>query len=54
MRDLLAEALDSGKKLTVHVEKDNPARRLYDRLGFIAIGESGIYDLLERRSGRVT
>jgi ribosomal protein S18 acetylase RimI-like enzyme len=45
--DLFADAAD--KPLTIHVEKNNPAMRLYTRLGFRAIGEHGVYDLLERR-----
>jgi ribosomal protein S18 acetylase RimI-like enzyme len=44
--DLFADAAD--KPVTIHVEKNNPAMRLYARLGFRPIGEHGIYDLLER------
>lgn len=45
--DLFEDAAD--KPVTIHVEKNNPAMRLYARLGFRAIGEHGVYDLLERR-----
>lgn len=51
--DLIAEANAAGKSLSIHVEKNNPAQRLYARLGFRAIGETGVYDLLERRPDAV-
>src|SRR5204863_5278754 len=34
LRELQAEATRASKPLRIHVEKVNPARRLYDRLGF--------------------
>ena len=46
LRDLLALAHDKGKGVTVYVEKFNPARRLYERLGFAAIENDGVYDLM--------
>jgi ribosomal protein S18 acetylase RimI-like enzyme len=49
LRELMAEAGAEGKPLTIHVEKYNPAMRLYKRLGFTAIGETGPYDLMEWR-----
>jgi predicted GNAT family acetyltransferase len=42
------EADASGRKLSIHVEMNNPARSLYDRLGFRQAGEQGIYVLMER------
>jgi ribosomal protein S18 acetylase RimI-like enzyme len=48
LRALLAEAQESGRKLSIHVEINNPARRLYERLGFRPAGEHGVYVLLER------
>jgi hypothetical protein len=36
------------KRVTVHVEALNPARRLYDRLGFTVADDKGVYVLLER------
>ena len=47
--DLCAEAEAAGKPLTIHVEKFNPAMRLYERLGFTRIDETGPYDLMEWR-----
>ena len=46
LRDLMDETGAAGKVLTVHVEKNNPAMGLYRRLGFVAISEQGVYDLL--------
>lgn len=46
--DLIAESVACAKPLSIHVEKYNPAKRLYERLGFVPVGEVGIYDLMER------
>jgi ribosomal protein S18 acetylase RimI-like enzyme len=48
LRELMAEADESGRKLSIHVELNNPARSLYDRLGFLPAGEHGVYVLMER------
>jgi ribosomal protein S18 acetylase RimI-like enzyme len=48
VRSLIAEAQASGRKLSIHVEMNNPARRLYERLGFRPAGEHGVYVLMER------
>jgi ribosomal protein S18 acetylase RimI-like enzyme len=45
---IIAEAGASGRKLSIHLEANNPARTLYDRLGFRPVGERGIYVLMER------
>jgi ribosomal protein S18 acetylase RimI-like enzyme len=47
LRDLQEEANASGKSLTIHVERFNPALRLYERLGFKQIEDKGVYLLLE-------
>lgn len=39
LRQLAADAHAAGKVLSIFVELNNPARRLYDRLGFVEIGE---------------
>ena len=49
LRDLLGQAQELGKGVSIHVEKFNPARRLYDRLGFELVEDRGIYDLMEAR-----
>ena len=48
LRGLIAEAEASRRKLSIHVEVNNPARRLYERLGFGPAGEHGVYVLMER------
>jgi ribosomal protein S18 acetylase RimI-like enzyme len=44
LRALIAEA--GARTLSIHVEAGNPARRLYERLGFRPAGEHGVYVLL--------
>jgi GNAT superfamily N-acetyltransferase len=51
---LLAESESSGKPLTIHVEKFNPAMRLYRRLGFHTLEDRGPYELLEWTPGTAT
>jgi ribosomal protein S18 acetylase RimI-like enzyme len=51
MTDVLAEAAEAGKPVRIYVEKFNPAKRLYARLGFRAIAEHGVYDHYEWRPG---
>jgi ribosomal protein S18 acetylase RimI-like enzyme len=46
LRELMEEASASGRSLSIHVEMNNPARRLYERLGFEPAGEHGIYVLM--------
>lgn len=47
LQDLIDEASAARKPLSIHVEKNNPAMRLYFRLGFRAIAEHGVYDLMQ-------
>ena len=47
LEDVLEQAAAAGKPVMIHVEKHNPARRLYDRLGFVCLRDEGVYDLLE-------
>ena len=44
-----AEAATAGKPVRMHVERFNPAKRLYDRLDFRQIADEGVYLLLEWR-----
>ncbi len=46
LHDLQDEARAAGKSLTIHVERFNPALRLYERLGFKQIEDKGVYLLL--------
>lgn len=44
---VLAEARTEGKKTSIHVEQENPAKRLYARLGFRDVSQTGPYWLME-------
>jgi ribosomal protein S18 acetylase RimI-like enzyme len=46
---LLAEAARAGLPVRIHVEVNNSARHLYQRLGFVRTGTTGVYDLMEWR-----
>ena len=50
--ELLDEADAAGKRVSIHVERFNPALRLYDRLGFTVAEDKGVYLLLARAPGR--
>ena len=52
LRELFTEADESGKSVTIHVERMNPALRLYERLGFTVAEDKGIYLFLERPPSR--
>jgi len=47
---LLDTARRAGKGLSIHVEKMNRARGLYERLGFVVTADVGVYDLMEWRA----
>jgi GNAT superfamily N-acetyltransferase len=47
LADIIDLAATSGKSVMIYVEKNNPARRLYDRLGFVCESDEGVYDLLK-------
>lgn len=49
LADLQEMAAGAGKRLSIHVERNNPAMSLYLRLGFVKIDEHGVYDLMEWR-----
>lgn len=48
LADVVAAAAAAGRKATMQVERSNPARRLYARLGFVVAGETDVHLLLER------
>lgn len=50
LRRVMAEAAAEGLAVSIHVEVHNPARRLYERLGFRETEQAGVYALLEWRS----
>ena len=51
LRDLMEAAAETGRGVSIHVEKTNPAMRLYRRLGFRTTEEKGVYDLMEWVAG---
>lgn len=47
LRRVMREAAACGRDVTIYVEAGNPARRLYDRLGFLPIGQpDGLHQLM--------
>jgi ribosomal protein S18 acetylase RimI-like enzyme len=49
LEEILEEGRANNKAVTIHVEHFNPARHLYDRLGFRHIDTNGVYHLMEWR-----
>lgn len=50
LKELFKESQKSGLPVTIHVEKENPVRSLYDRMGFEVKEDKGVYLFLERPS----
>jgi ribosomal protein S18 acetylase RimI-like enzyme len=50
LRSILDEAGSSGAVVTLHVERWNPAKRLYDRLGFVEVSDDGLHVTMRRVS----
>lgn len=50
LRGLMDEARAAGKALSIHVERMNPALRLYERLGFAPVADEGVYVRMEWRA----
>jgi ribosomal protein S18 acetylase RimI-like enzyme len=48
MKDLVAEADKKNLPLNLHVIQNNPAIRLYERLGFKKVGEAGFHFFIEK------
>jgi len=48
LKELQSRATHSGKSISIHVEVNNPAKKLYHRLGFKEQGEkvNGVYQLM--------
>lgn len=49
LREIIAEAASAAKLVRIHVERDNPALNLYQRLGFQKVEDQGVYYLMEWR-----
>jgi ribosomal protein S18 acetylase RimI-like enzyme len=52
LRDILEDARREIKPVTIYVESYNPSLRLFQRLGFRAIGQDGFQMLLERSAAQ--
>jgi len=47
LKQLIQKSRKKGKKLNIHVEYNNPALRLYERLGFKKTDNTGVYFFME-------
>lgn len=47
LKKLMQRASAAHKGVSIHVETNNPAMRLYKRLHFRKVSEHGVYDLME-------
>jgi len=52
LNDILSQATAQGKRVQIYVERENPAMRLYIRLGFKKVEDKGIYYFMEWTPGR--
>lgn len=52
LQGVMEEAVRSAGKVSIHVERFNPALRLYERLGFVPVAEHGVYVLMETQGAR--
>lgn len=49
LADLLDEAARTGRTVSIHVERFNPALAFYERLGFEHVADTGVYFLMTWR-----
>jgi RimJ/RimL family protein N-acetyltransferase len=50
LKEILDEATQRDASVTIYVEHFNPARHLYDRLGFQQVDTTGVYDKMKWRA----
>ena len=48
LTEMIEESNKTGKKLNLHVDQNNPALKLYERLGFRITDDKGVYYFMER------
>jgi len=48
LRAIVSEAAGKRMPMRLYVEFDNPVRKLYRTLGFVPVGENGVYELMRR------
>jgi GNAT superfamily N-acetyltransferase len=51
LKEILEEGAATSRPVTIHVERYNPALRLYERLGFRHVDDNGIYYLMRWEAG---
>lgn len=51
LEEILDEGRSSGKSVGIYVEHFNPARHLYDRLGFQHVDTNGVYHVMKWTAG---
>jgi len=54
LRDVIVEGAATNRKVSIHVEHFNPAKRLYERLGFRYVETNGVYHRMEWRAPALT
>lgn len=47
LKHVMEIAANDALPVTIHVEKNNPAMRMYKRLGYKLIEDQGVYDLMQ-------
>jgi len=47
LEEILAEGRETKRSVRIYVENFNPARHLYDRLGFRHVDTNGVYHVME-------
>ena len=47
LKEILSQACAAGKRVQIHVEKNNPALRLYTSMGFQIAEDKGVYYFME-------
>lgn len=52
LQTVIDAAVESGRTVRLHVERHNPAWRLYDRFGFVELEDRGVYRFMEWRPAR--
>jgi len=53
LEGVIARAKTSGVPVSIYVEQHNPAKRLYERLGFKVTGQSGVHDRMQHDAGQL-
>ena len=52
LNEILSQASREGKRVQIHVERNNPALSLYTRLGFHKVEDKGVYYFMEWMPGK--